>query len=144
MHQRDYPVNILFVPFLALIIQRIFSIPTDSLMLTFLKYSRHLREYCVFKKFQMLLNSPALNRLFHPTLKTFFPVGRPNRTYLSDNWLFQGRQMISHLSTIMRYSLSVPQKNVKIQDETNHLKMLIQPLVENEIYHVINENSKKA
>ncbi len=34
----------------ALIIQRIFSIPTDSLLLVFLKYSRHLREFCGFTK----------------------------------------------------------------------------------------------
>lgn len=34
----------------ALIIQRIFSIPTDSLLLTFLHYSRHLRQFCGFDK----------------------------------------------------------------------------------------------
>ena len=34
----------------ALIIQRIFSIPTDSLLLTFLEYSRDLREFCGFSK----------------------------------------------------------------------------------------------
>ena len=34
----------------ALIIQRIFSIPTDSLLLTFLKYSKDLREFCGFTK----------------------------------------------------------------------------------------------
>lgn len=34
----------------ALIIQRIFSIPTDSLLLVFLNYSRHLREFCGFNK----------------------------------------------------------------------------------------------
>ena len=34
----------------ALIIQRIFSIPTDSLLLVFLNYSRHLREFCGFSK----------------------------------------------------------------------------------------------
>lgn len=34
----------------ALIIQRIFSIPTDSLLLVFLHYSRHLREFCGFDK----------------------------------------------------------------------------------------------
>lgn len=32
----------------ALIIQRIFSIPTDQLLLTFLTYSKHLREFCGF------------------------------------------------------------------------------------------------
>ena len=34
----------------ALIIQRIFSIPSDSLLLVFLHYSRHLREFCGFDK----------------------------------------------------------------------------------------------
>jgi transposase (fragment) len=29
----------------TLIIQRLFSIPTDSLLMTFLHYSRHLREF---------------------------------------------------------------------------------------------------
>lgn len=34
----------------ALIIQRIFSIPSDSLLLTFLTYSKPLREFCGFSK----------------------------------------------------------------------------------------------
>ena len=34
----------------ALIIQRIFSIPTDQLLLTFLTYSKPLREFCGFSK----------------------------------------------------------------------------------------------
>ena len=34
----------------ALIIQRLFSIPTDSLLLVFLHYSGHLREFCGFTK----------------------------------------------------------------------------------------------
>jgi len=34
----------------ALIIQRIFSIPTDQLLLTFLAYSKPLREFCGFDK----------------------------------------------------------------------------------------------
>ena len=34
----------------ALIFQRLFSIPTDSLLLVFLHYSRHLREFCGFTK----------------------------------------------------------------------------------------------
>lgn len=33
-----------------MIIQRLFSIPTDSLLLIFLHYSRHLKEFCVFTK----------------------------------------------------------------------------------------------
>lgn len=34
----------------ALILQRIFSIPTDTMLLTFLHYSRHLRQFCGFDK----------------------------------------------------------------------------------------------
>ena len=34
----------------ALFIQRIFSIPTDSLLILFLKYSKELREFCGFTK----------------------------------------------------------------------------------------------
>ena len=44
---RKYP---LFAMLWALIIQRIFSIPTDTLLLVFLQYSRHLREFCGFDK----------------------------------------------------------------------------------------------
>lgn len=44
---RKYP---LYAMLWALIIQRIFSIPTDSLLLVFLKYSRHLRQFCGFDK----------------------------------------------------------------------------------------------
>lgn len=44
---RKYPLNALLW---ALIIQRIFSIPTDSLLLIFLHYSRHLRVFCGFDK----------------------------------------------------------------------------------------------
>ena len=44
---RKYPLTALLW---ALIIQRIFSIPTDQLLLTFLHYSKPLREFCGFKK----------------------------------------------------------------------------------------------
>ena len=44
---RKYPLTAMLW---ALIIQRIFSIPTDSLLLVFLNYSRHLREFCGFTK----------------------------------------------------------------------------------------------
>ncbi len=44
---RKYPLNAFLW---ALIIQRLFSIPTDSLLLVFLHYSRHLREFCGFDK----------------------------------------------------------------------------------------------
>ena len=44
---RKYPLTAMLW---ALIIQRIFSIPTDSLLLVFLNYSRHLRDFCGFTK----------------------------------------------------------------------------------------------
>ena len=44
---RKYSLNSLLW---ALIIQRIFSIPTDQLLLTFLAYSKPLREFCGFTK----------------------------------------------------------------------------------------------
>lgn len=44
---RKYPLQAFLW---ALIIQRIFSIPTDQLLLTFLAYSKPLREFCSFAK----------------------------------------------------------------------------------------------
>lgn len=44
---RKYPLQAFLW---ALIIQRIFSIPTDQLLLTFLSYSKPLREFCGFNK----------------------------------------------------------------------------------------------
>ena len=44
---RKYPLHALLW---ALIIQRIFSIPTDQLLLTFLAYSKPLRDFCGFTK----------------------------------------------------------------------------------------------
>ena len=44
---RKYPLQAFLW---ALIIQRIFSIPTDQLLLTFLTYSKPLREFCGFSK----------------------------------------------------------------------------------------------
>ena len=44
---RKYPLKALLW---ALIIQRIFSIPTDQLLLTFLIYSKSLRDFCGFTK----------------------------------------------------------------------------------------------
>ena len=44
---RRYPLHALLW---ALIIQRIFTIPTDKLLLTFLAYSKPLRDFCGFSK----------------------------------------------------------------------------------------------
>lgn len=50
MHQREDPVNTIYIPFVGACYSAHFSIPTDSLLLVFLKYSRHLREFCGFSK----------------------------------------------------------------------------------------------
>ena len=45
--KRLYPLKAMLW---ALVIQRIFSIPTDQLLLTFLHYSKPLRDFCGFTK----------------------------------------------------------------------------------------------
>ena len=54
--KRDYPLE----GFLsALILQKIFSIPSDSLLLLFLRLSRELRDFCGFSK---VPDAPLLTR----------------------------------------------------------------------------------
>ena len=61
---RKYPLTAMFW---ALIIQRIFSMPTDSLLLVFLNYSRHLRGFCGFTKVPDASKITVLNRIFYKT-----------------------------------------------------------------------------
>ena len=56
----------------ALIIQRIFSIPTDSLLLTFLEYSRDLREFCGFTKVPDASKITRFKQEFIEDLQMFF------------------------------------------------------------------------
>ena len=56
----------------ALIIQRIFSIPTDSLILTFLKYSKDLREFCGFTKVPDASKITRFKQDFKDDLQAFF------------------------------------------------------------------------
>ena len=56
----------------ALIIQRIFSIPTDSLLLTFLEYSRDLREFCGFTKVPDASKITRFKQEFIDDLQMFF------------------------------------------------------------------------
>lgn len=66
---RKYP---LYAFLWALIIQRIFSIPTDSLLLVFLHYSRHLREFCGFDKVPDASKITRFKQDFLEDLQTFF------------------------------------------------------------------------
>lgn len=56
----------------ALIIQKIFSISTDSLLLIFLNYSRHLREFCGFTKVPDASKITRFKQDFIDELQMFF------------------------------------------------------------------------
>ena len=56
----------------ALIIQRIFSIPTDTLLLTFLEYSKDLREFCGFSKVPDASKITRFKQEFTNDLQVFF------------------------------------------------------------------------
>ena len=66
---RKYPLTAMLW---ALIIQRIFSIPTDSLLLVFLNYSRHLRDFCGFTKVPDASKSTRFKQDFLPDLLLVF------------------------------------------------------------------------
>jgi len=56
----------------ALILQRIFSIPTDSLLIVFLKYSKELREFCGFDKVPDASKFTRFKQDFLPDLQSMF------------------------------------------------------------------------
>ena len=56
----------------ALIIQRIFSIPTDALLLTFLEYSKDLYEFCGFTKVPDASKITRFKQEFTDDLQMFF------------------------------------------------------------------------
>lgn len=56
----------------ALLLQRIFSIPTDSLLIIFLKYSAELREFCGFSKVPDASKLTRFKQDFLPDLQSMF------------------------------------------------------------------------
>ena len=56
----------------ALFIQRIFSIPTDSLLIIFLKYSKELRDFCGFSKVPDASKFTRFKQEFLPDLQSMF------------------------------------------------------------------------
>lgn len=68
---RKYPLNAMLW---ALIIQRLFSIPTDSLLLVFLHYSRHLREFCGFTKVPDASKITRFKQDFLPAYNQFLTI----------------------------------------------------------------------
>lgn len=63
---------LLFAMLWALIIQRIFSIPTDSLLIIFLNYSKDLREFCGFDKVPDASKFTRFKQDFLMDLQSFF------------------------------------------------------------------------
>ena len=66
---RKYPLTAMIW---ALIIQRVFSIPTDRLLLTFLAYSKPLREFCGFTKVPDASKITRFKQDFLDELQTVF------------------------------------------------------------------------
>ncbi len=66
---RKYPLKAFLW---ALIIQRVFSIPTDQLLLAFLHYSRPLREFCGFSKVPDASKITRFKQDFLDDLQTVF------------------------------------------------------------------------
>lgn len=66
---RKYPLHAMLW---ALIIQRLFSIPTDTLLLVFLHYSKHLREFCGFTKVPDASKITRFKQNFLDDLKVVF------------------------------------------------------------------------
>lgn len=66
---RRYPLSAMLW---ALVLQRIFSIPTDSLLIVFLKYSRELRDFCGFRKVPDASKLTRFKQDFKPDLQSLF------------------------------------------------------------------------
>ena len=66
---RGYPLRAMLW---ALIIQRLFSIPTDKLLLIFLRYSKELRDFCGFDKVPDASKITRFKQDFLPDLQLMF------------------------------------------------------------------------
>ncbi len=66
---RKYPLAAMLW---ALLLQRIFSIPTDTLLIIFLKYSKELRDFCGFRKVPDASKFTRFKQDFLPDLQLFF------------------------------------------------------------------------
>lgn len=90
---RKYSLNAMLW---ALIIQRIFSIPTDSLLLIFLQYSNELREFCGFTKVPDASKITRFKQDFLPDLLSVFeklvdltePICQAIDSYKADMTIF--------------------------------------------------------
>lgn len=85
----------------ALILQRIFSIPIDSMLLTFLHYSHHLRQFCGFDKVPDASKITRFKQTFCEDLQVVFdrlvditePICQEIAPVLADMTLFDSTSM---------------------------------------------------
>lgn len=66
---RDYTLTAMLW---ALILQRVFSVPTDSLLILMLRYSQHLREFCGFHRVPNATRITRFKQDFASDLSAFF------------------------------------------------------------------------
>ena len=64
--------HLLYPMLKALLLQLIFSIPTTSLLIVFLKYSQELRDFCYAYKFGIVTNGLGIVREISFTIKAFW------------------------------------------------------------------------
>ncbi|MGF7146333.1 hypothetical protein HNQ56_004800 [Anaerotaenia torta] len=67
--RRKYPLTAMLW---ALLLQRIFSIPTDTLLIIFLRYSKEFRDFCGFGKVPDASKFTRFKQDFLPDLQSFF------------------------------------------------------------------------
>lgn len=80
----------------AVILQKIFSIPTDQLLLIFLQYSKPLRDFCGFNKVPNASKTTRFKQEFEDDIETIFnnlvditePIFQSVDTQKSDMLLF--------------------------------------------------------
>ena len=89
---RKYPLHAFLW---ALIIQRIFSIPTDQLLLTFLSYSKPLREFCGFSKVPDASKITRLKQDFMEDIQLVFDNLRHKNFYTPRKGCVYSTQCIS-------------------------------------------------
>lgn len=100
------PVNILCIPFYGLSLSAHFFIPTDSLLLVFLHYSRHLREFCGLDKIRDASKLTRFKQDFlieeiHILLKMILPKGIVFTTLTQ----WQVKKCVNHINSYVRKEL---------------------------------------
>lgn len=119
----------------ALIIQRPFSIPTDSLLLVFLHYARHIREFCGFSKVPDASKITRFKQDFLPDLQSVFyklidvaePICHDIDSNLSSMLLFDTSGIEAYVTTASLSSSKPMQNPITLTVLTIHIKLPMLP-----------------